>query len=54
MNFNAQNFKICCVYIYVIIKFVTMWNDGQIVKDLSYGHGEEGSNFILGIIWMWL
>jgi len=35
-------------------RFVTTWSGGWMVKDLPYGYGGEGSNFIIDIIWMWL
>ncbi len=45
-----MKFKNTCVYICVIIKFVTMRSGSQVVKILSYGHGGEGSNFIFDIL----
>jgi hypothetical protein len=49
--YNISMFKTqtTCVYIYVITKFVITKNDGQVVKDLPYGHGGEGSNPIFDI-----
>jgi len=50
----VQKQKYVYVYIYAITRFVTMWSGAWMVKDLWYGHGGDGSNPIIDILWTWL
>jgi len=38
------------VYIYVITRFVIIWSDGRMVKDMSYSYGGKGLNLFFYIL----